>query len=206
MIASAPPSASPKASSTEPRGAAHQRRRLAREDWFSAAQDMLLYEGVEALRIDRLCQALEVTKGSFYWHFKSRADFIEGFLDDWRARATLNIIQSLSTQNLSARTRLAQLFSLHGHPNAPMAARVEQSIRSWARQDGIAREALREVDRIRHDFLSDIFRELGWPEDSAQTRAHLSYTIMLGGSILGISEVELDREAMINEALRLLER
>lgn len=32
-------------------------------------------DGLEALKVDRLCTRLGVTKGSFYWHFKDMAGY-----------------------------------------------------------------------------------------------------------------------------------
>ena len=51
---------------TPPRGAG---RRLAVDDWIQAGFALLADGGPNALRIDRLCERLGVTKGSFYWHF-----------------------------------------------------------------------------------------------------------------------------------------
>src|SRR5436190_89599 len=44
-------------------------RRLTADDWVQAGFAVLAESGPNALRIDRLCERLEVTKGSFYWHF-----------------------------------------------------------------------------------------------------------------------------------------
>ena len=44
-------------------------RRLSADDWIQAGFALLAEGGPNALRLDRLCERLEVTKGSFYWHF-----------------------------------------------------------------------------------------------------------------------------------------
>ena len=77
-----------------------RRPALSPERWFEAAQEILVAEGMEAIRIDRLCQTLDVTKGSFYWHFPSRAAFLADFLQHWREGATLSVIENLSGQGL----------------------------------------------------------------------------------------------------------
>jgi AcrR family transcriptional regulator len=43
--------------------------RLGLDDWIQAGYALLAEEGIQALKIDRLCDRLGVTKGSFYWHF-----------------------------------------------------------------------------------------------------------------------------------------
>jgi AcrR family transcriptional regulator len=43
--------------------------RLTVDDWVQAGFAILAEVGIKALKIDRLCRRLDVTKGSFYWPF-----------------------------------------------------------------------------------------------------------------------------------------
>jgi len=56
---------------------------LGREDWLHAARLALLRGGVEQVRVEKLARALNVTKGSFYWHFKDREELLELLLREW---------------------------------------------------------------------------------------------------------------------------
>jgi len=49
-----------------PRGSG---RRLSVDDWIQAGFSILAEGDPAALRVERLCERLRVTKGSFYWHF-----------------------------------------------------------------------------------------------------------------------------------------
>jgi AcrR family transcriptional regulator len=51
------------------RSRATMNSRLTVDDWVQAGFAILAEEGIKALKIDRLCRRLDVTKGSFYWHF-----------------------------------------------------------------------------------------------------------------------------------------
>ena len=44
-------------------------RRLSADDWIDAGFAVLADSGPNGLRVDALCDRLNVTKGSFYWHF-----------------------------------------------------------------------------------------------------------------------------------------
>ena len=48
---------------------------LSREDWLARSLPVIARSGGR-FRIEELASELCVTKGSFYWHFKSRADFV----------------------------------------------------------------------------------------------------------------------------------
>lgn len=174
---------------------------LSPEQWFTAARDILVSEGIEAIRIDRLCQALDVTKGSFYWHFASRAAFLSAFLHHWREGATLAVIENLSGQGLDPQSRLHTLLTLPQRPNAPAAALVEQSIRSWARQEALAQEALNEVDEIRLSFIQEMLEELGFDGPEAAERARMAYAYMLGDAILSAGHPPQDEPRPLQETL-----
>ena len=47
------------------------------EDWLKSALEALAHKGSEAISIQRLCDQLGVSRGSFYWHLKNRDTFIE---------------------------------------------------------------------------------------------------------------------------------
>lgn len=180
---------------------AKRKTALSPEQWFAAARDILVTEGVEAIRIDKLCQSLEVTKGSFYWHFASRAAFLGDFLQHWRKGATLAVIENLSGQGLDPQRRLHTLLTLPQRPNAPAAALVEQSIRSWARQEALAREALNEVDQIRLTFIREMLEELGFDRTEAEERARMAYAYMLGDAILSAGQLPEEGQRPLQDSL-----
>ncbi|NED64603.1 helix-turn-helix transcriptional regulator, partial [Streptomyces sp. SID10244] len=74
--------------------------RLTVDDWLDAAMQLLITEGVGAIKISRLCAHLGVTKGSFYWHFTDIAALMSALADHCRkveesARQTLADLQTL---------------------------------------------------------------------------------------------------------------
>src|ERR1700716_3730304 len=67
-------------SMTPPRGSG---RRLSADDWIQAGFALLADGGPNALRIDRLCERLNVTKGSFYWHFTDMQGYRSALVEAW---------------------------------------------------------------------------------------------------------------------------
>ena len=53
------------------------------EDWLEAATQILVDDGIDALKISRLSARLGVTKGSFYWHFPTREALLKAALERW---------------------------------------------------------------------------------------------------------------------------
>ena len=60
--------------------AKRQRARLGRNEWIRAGLEVLMSEGAEAVAVETLARKLSVTKGSFYWHFKSRRELLTSLL------------------------------------------------------------------------------------------------------------------------------
>ena len=60
------------------------RTQLDRSAWVAGATEVLAEEGIAGLRVEVLAKRLKVTKGSFYWHFARRKDFLIAVLQHWR--------------------------------------------------------------------------------------------------------------------------
>jgi AcrR family transcriptional regulator len=82
-------------------------RDLNRNDWLKVARKALLSRGVEAVQVAKLARNLHVTRGSFYWHFKNRAQLLEALLREWEEERSL--LSDLLGQR-DMRAALAKLF------------------------------------------------------------------------------------------------
>jgi AcrR family transcriptional regulator len=166
-------------------------KRLDKERWIDAALRELAAEGVAAVKVERLAAKLEVTKGSFYWHFKDRSALLEAMLETWRRRATHTIIDEVEAKGGNATERLSTLFTivskLDGH--------IDRSIRAWAAHDGAARRSLDEIDLRRLDYLTGLFREMSFGEAEALARARLVYHALIGQFAMGEKTGHADRLA-----------
>jgi len=169
------------------------RTQLGPEAWVEAGLEALRDHGIEGVRVERLAQALEVTKGSFYWHFKDRAALLEAMIEAWRRRATFAVIDEVEHVGGDAIHRLRQLSVIVGR----IEGRLDLAVRAWASQDGNAKAALDEIDRRRLGYLASLFRELSFSPPEANARARLVYHALIGELTMG--------ELVANEA-RLAER
>src|SRR5215510_439365 len=62
---------------------AHGSNRLSVDDWIQAGYTLLAEDGLQAIKVDRLCDRLGVTKGSFYWHFSDMAAYRAALIESW---------------------------------------------------------------------------------------------------------------------------
>lgn len=149
--------------------------RLSRDEWLAQALDILAREGQAKLRIDTICAALGVTKGSFYWHFKDRDDFLQSVVQFWSDRFTDPVMERVTSIGGTARQRLENLMQVVSEGRF---ARYDVSIRAWAAQDPDLLSAIvKEVDKRRLAFVASLFTELGFegPEAEMRARALVAY-------------------------------
>jgi AcrR family transcriptional regulator len=147
--------------------------------WVDTALQVLAEQGVDGIRVEVLAKKLNVTKGSFYWHFKDRAALLDATLQEWRRRATLGIIDRLEKTHEPAQRRLVRLLRLQFEAKrAEFGADIELSVRLWGRSDRRAAEVLREVDELRLRYIGGLLEEHGIEKNQARARAILIYCYM----------------------------
>src|SRR5664279_498359 len=83
------------------------------QDWEEAALDVIAARGIAALSIPELARTLEVTKGSFYWHFSGLDDLVVRAIKRWDAidKETLDQIRQVKDPVVRLRTLFAEAMS-----------------------------------------------------------------------------------------------
>lgn len=165
--------------------------KLGRQDWIDLGLKVLAESGVEAVRVEPLAKLLDVTKGSFYWHFKNRDELLEAILHDWVSRETDSIIEKVEVAGGDASAKLLHLFELAIQDDG----RVENAIRAWAVNDSKAAAVLNQVDQRRLGYTKDLFLEVGFTPFEAMVRARMVYYSLIGEYTIGTRTNQSDRLA-----------
>ncbi|MBS0453178.1 MAG: TetR/AcrR family transcriptional regulator [Proteobacteria bacterium] len=161
-----------------------ERSQLTPQDWIRAATELLIHSSIDAVRVDVLAKILEVTRGSFYWHFSDRDDLLKRVLLGWQEEQTEQIIARYRKQGVQAEDLIRELVELPFHGRSAMkGASVELAIRAWARRDDMARRVVDAVDAKRLTYLDECFANLGFGAAEARSRAFLLYCYMQSESL-----------------------
>ncbi len=177
-----------------------RKKRLSRNDWLALSMDVLSREGGAKLNVNNLCQALGVTKGSFYAHFKDRADFVAQFVAYWAetfTQSVVNVIDELADAPGEARL-LALMRLLHRQ----RLARYDISVRAWGAQEPKVARAVRKVDSLRFDYIRRIFHDMGFrgADLDLRTRLFVVYHSSVEGMRLPSSRLKADEEIRLRHA------
>lgn len=178
--------------------------RLSREAWLDAGLSILATAGPSGLRIEPVCRALKVTKGSFYWHFRDREDLLDALLDHWHRRETTGLIERVEAQSPDPEERIRALVN-HVTLGAYDVA-TEVAMRQWAQADARVRAAVAQVDQDRLDFFARQFAAAGFAADDARLRASMLYSVTLACGFLQTGERRGDLSARLAASIALVLR
>lgn len=164
---------------------------LNREDWVAAARKVLVKSGIDDVKVDQLARQIRVTRGSFYWHFKSRQALLDALLQDWEARnhAELAEIRERWSQSTPDLSEVVAIW-LSEDPGFPA---FDMAVRIWARKSSNVAQAVRRVDNAWIALLTDLFRYSGFGKTESLVRARIAYFHQVGYYALAIPESIEDR-------------
>ena len=144
--------------------------RYTRTEWLAKALDLLARKRGAKPHIETLCRELKVTRGSFYWHFRSRAEFVRALVDYWDWAFTQSVVEQHRGVQGSPEDRL---FSLMNLLREGRLGRYDAAIRSWATQERGLAERIASVDESRLAYLRSIFKEMGFRGGELEMRTRL---------------------------------
>lgn len=151
--------------------------RLTVDDWLQAGYAIVADEGLHALKLDRLCQRLHVTKGSFYWHFADMAAYRQALIESWTQLKDQERRDIEALQDAEPRERLSQMMASLVRPTHWT---LERAMREWARSDNTIAAAIQAADRRLLKQVRQAFRDYGFDADEAELRATTTFAAGIG--------------------------
>lgn len=176
--------------------------RLAKGDWLDTGLTILGRTGPAGLRIDQVCAAMKVTKGSFYWHFRDRGDFLDCLFDHWHRRETTALIDLVEAAYTAPRDRIWHVVEFVTLGTYDVATEV--AMRQWGQNEAKVREGLKEVDGERLDFFTRQFEAAGFAPGPARLRAISVYAFTLSCGYMQTAETPEELRARLVASLDLL--
>jgi len=99
--------------------------------WLDAARAILIEQGIDAVKVEPLAAMLEISRSSFYWHFKNRQKLLDALLGYW-TDVNARVLRSLVEPHESdprERQRIAHLRKIfqdmgHSTPGSLIRAKI----------------------------------------------------------------------------------
>jgi AcrR family transcriptional regulator len=156
--------------------------RTPRTSWIQEGLRALGVGGPDAVRIEKLAQALGVTKGGFYWHFDGRPALLDEMLDAWERLVIDDVIERVEGKGGDARAKLRHLFALASSGGDLM--KIELAIRDWARRDKAVAKRLKRIDNRRIEYMRSLFGAFCPDEAEVEVRSLLALSLWVANPLL----------------------
>jgi AcrR family transcriptional regulator len=159
------------------RASSTSNNRLSIDDWIQAGFAILAEEGLKALKIERLCRRLAVTKGSFYWHFSDIASYRTALVQAWGELRGDDRRDLGELAGLPPRERLSEMMSSLVSPRHWI---LERAMREWARTDAEVAASVHAADLRVLAAVRQAFLDYGFATDDAELRANATFAAGIG--------------------------
>src|SRR5687767_4336872 len=108
--------------------------RLTKNDWLRHGLRTLASEGPNGLKVGPMSAQLNLSRGSFYWHFRDIADFKAQVLQSWAESTTEDVRRDLEAEGAEPDRLKALMRRVFATKRT-----LDRAIRSWAADDeGVA--------------------------------------------------------------------
>jgi AcrR family transcriptional regulator len=174
---------------------------LHRDAWLKKALDVLFSHGIGSVKVEILARELDVTKGSFYWHFKNREELLRNVVDWWRNNQ-LAFIKALDISHISDAPNLIK--SVIDFTDQTDDSHHDVAMREFARFNDYAATAVAEIDRSRINYLYALFKAAGFDDAEALLRAQALYFYQVGEYTTSLNLDNALRDELAERRFRLL--
>ncbi len=158
---------------------------LTRLDWVAAGQALLIDGGIDAVKLQRMTERLDVTTGSFYHHFRNLDEFLCALADYYGSKQAQRLIdQARDAVGTDPDAVLRESTTLFGRGSM---RQLNIAMRAWAHRDQRAAAAVRRFDRVLMGILDQLFLDMGFDEMAAKSRTLI---------MMGLASLDFEPEVM----------
>jgi len=163
-----------------------QRARLSADDWVTAALEVLVSDGISAVKILPLAKRLGVTRGSFYWHFENHEALLNRLLEVWEETNSGSIIRAATLEGSIVDRYVALMRCWLGFERFD--PRLEVAVRNWGRGNPELWQKLRATDERRVDACVEMLAAEVSDPVMRLHRARTIYFLQMGWYELEVDE------------------
>ena len=171
---------------------------MTKDDWVQFGLTILKTEGYSQLKAGTLAKKLNVSRGSFYWHFEDLNAFHAALISRWQS-VTENMASGLGS-NLSPHQKLQFLMQATLQTDFEL----ERAFRAWGRAHQNVELHIERLDRMRLSVVKSIVDEHINEPAKSESLAKFAYAAAIGLMTLGEEKVGLTDTELADVVIALL--
>jgi AcrR family transcriptional regulator len=148
-----------------------------KKDWINLGYRLFAEQGVSGINVEKMAKTLKVNKSSFYWHFKTKKEFISQLITFWKNKETDRII-NLTNDKKTGLDKLKALIPLI-YKQDPYLDFVFY-LKRYARKEKKIQKIIDNIDKERIDYASNLIQDLGYSKQEAIIKASSLHKHFIG--------------------------
>lgn len=145
--------------------------------WLKEGKKRFANEGVKGINIKEMANSIGVAKTSFYFHFKTKQEYLKHLYNYWVEDGSNRIMNKVAIiDDPHARFKKLLELSLNNIENDKFLFHM----REFTQRDKYAASVLKKVENSRFKFLYKIFTEMGCSASVAKKKSKDVYMFYLG--------------------------
>lgn len=164
------------------------------EDWLDTGLLFFAEQGLSGINVEGIADHLKCSKGSFYWYFKTKENFLKMMLDRWNKITTYELIkkaEEIEDADEKIKYIIAVVFAEQKTKDFLF------FLRKAGREMREINELVKNIETQRIDYLMKVLNEYGIPKEECDIKARTLYTYYLGwyeqNKYKAITQAHIDR-------------
>ncbi len=146
-------------------------------DWIKLGYQLFSSSGIMGINVDQMSKLLKCNKSSFYWHFKTKDEFIDRIIAHWISSDTHQIIKLVDTE-LSGRAKFENLVKISFKKDAHLD--FVFFLKRYARKNKKITKLIDQIDAERINYVVKLLIEMKYPKKEASIKAQIFYKYLIG--------------------------
>lgn len=178
------------------------RQRGSKELWLDAAYEMLVSDGIDAVKVMPLAKSLKMTRTGFYWFFADLEELHMAMIERWESRNTGNLVDRCNMDAANITEALFNVMDCWLDPTL-FDAPLDLAIRNWARVAPDLQRRVSDADHRRIEAVATLFRRHGFSAEQAEARSLTVIYTQIGYISMKVAEPRAERLARVQHYVEI---
>lgn len=148
-----------------------------KQDWIILGYKLFSEMGISGIVVEKMAKKLKVNKSSFYWHFKTKKEFIDELVSFWISIDTNKTISAVQNEK-NAFKKFDKLTELV-FKQEPYVDFIFY-LKRYAQKNNNIQLIIDNIDNQRIEFTKNILIEMGYSLKEATIKSSIFYKYLIG--------------------------
>lgn len=148
-----------------------------KEDWINLGYRLFSEQGVSGIIVEKMAKTLKVNKSSFYWHFKTKKDFIEELIMFWINNETERKIYLTDSENTVLQK--FKTFIVLIYKKDPFGD-FTFYLKRYAKKQKRIQLIIDKIENQRIEYANNLLQEMAYSKQDANIKSALLYKHFIG--------------------------